>query len=126
MKAILFITTLLLSTFSFANEYCADKSSEMDKIDGVLAKINPWGTWSGTWDGKSVVLKLSKSGGSFTGTATFDGSSYGPETVSICDYGNSYSIIIQSYEAQVEILGAKKIRITSPLNPSDKITLTKQ
>lgn len=125
MKLLVFITSILLTQATFANNNCASKNSELTNIQGLLSKINPWGTWTGNYNGKGLTLKLSKGSNGFSGKANYDGSNYGPEAISLCDYGNHFSVILMDYEAPVEILGSKKIRITSPLGGGETVILNK-
>lgn len=125
MKSIMILIITFTSQWAFANENCATGTSDIAKIEGLISQVNPWGTWKGTWDGKTVTITLSKSSGNFTGKANYDGSDYGPKNITICDYGDAYSVIVLGYEAPLEVLGSKKIRLTSPLDSNDKIELKK-
>ncbi|MBY0314489.1 MAG: hypothetical protein K2Q26_03150 [Bdellovibrionales bacterium] len=139
MKALLLITALAFApavwadTLSFEELLfekgfragCATSTAEIANISDLIAKVSPWGNWSGTWDGKAIALTLNKGGSKFTGTATYNGSNYGPNNVTICDYGGTYSVTVLGYQFPLEVISSKKIRLTSPLNSSDKIVLTR-
>jgi len=126
MKSLLLICLIFIGYTAQANE-CASKDSEIDNIEGLLTKVNPFGTWVGTHDGEDVVAVFSKkSTGAFQGKLTFGTKVYGPTGVSICDYGTSYSVIVYWQEAEVEVISKKKIKIHLPFGDGGAVELTKQ
>lgn len=106
---------------------CANNDKDKAKIADITKKVNMFGTWTGTFDGKAVVATLSKSSnGTYKGKASSDGKSYGPYTIKICDDNGSFYGVVFGYEAPFEVLSKTKIKVTSPMDASQTVVLTRQ
>lgn len=105
---------------------CASNDGEKANIAKVLKKVSLFGTWKATINGKNAVAVLSKdSAGNYKGSATYDGSSYGPYTIKICDNGSYFYGEVFGYEARFDVISKTKIKIYSPLDPNETIIAKK-
>lgn len=106
---------------------CANNDSDKDNISAITKKVNLFGTWKGTLNDKEATAVFSKdSGGTYKGKASFDGSSYGPYTIKICDDDGSFYGSVFGYKATFEVLSKTRIKVYSPLDETETIILRKQ
>lgn len=106
---------------------CANNDSDKANISAITKKVNLFGTWKGSLDGNDVTAVFSKdSNGTYKGKAAYDGSSYGPYTIKLCDDNGSFYATAFGYNATFEVQSKTKIKVYSPLDSSESIVLKKQ
>lgn len=128
MKAFAFFAALFIATSVQAGwgGSCANSTSNISKITGITSLIDPWGQWEATVNSKKISVTLGKDkNGSFNGAANFDGQSFGPMGMTLCDYGNGYTVSISFFEIEFEILSSKQIRLYYEFEGQDTVVLTK-
>lgn len=116
----------IFDLFELERKSCANKTTQIQNIQGLLNKVDLWGYWEGSHEGEEGKGSFLKASGIFKAKVTFNGKSYGPYTVKICDHGNNtYTGSIFGYEAEIIVLGPKKIRVISPFDSNDSVVLYK-
>jgi hypothetical protein len=117
----------LLADIEVRAAQCANNDKDKSKISDITKKVNMFGTWKGTLNEKKIVATLFKdANGTYKGKASLDDSDYGPYTIKICDDNGSFYGVVFGYEAPFVVLSKTKIKVTSPLDASETVELTRQ
>ncbi len=125
MKYVLMVAICCLSMAAQAN--CAGNVNQLNKIQNLLSQVDIFGTWKGTHDGEPLTAVLGKkSNGDFTGQLTHGTKKIGPTGLQICDYGDTYSLIVYWQEAEIKVMTPTKVEITLPFSGNPKVVVTKQ
>ena len=126
MKYLLFTILSCLSMVAQANDNCASNVSENSKIQTLMSKVDVFGTWTGTNNGKPFIGEFTKTpDGDFSGKVTLDTKVYGPTGIELCDYGTTFSLIVYGQEIPINIISDKQVELTLPFSGNPTILVTK-